>query len=102
VQIQYRCRWRASRSLPPSRFAAAPEVISRKVEAAEWGEGIVDRLAEFIPKAEPGLRGFTRRHLFRMKQFYEAYRGDSRVSPLVAQLPWSHDLIILGQSEQAE
>jgi predicted nuclease of restriction endonuclease-like (RecB) superfamily len=78
------------------------EIISRKVEAAEWGDGVVDRLAEFIAKTEPGLRGFTRRNLFRMKQFYEAYRGDSIVSPLVAQLPWSHHLIILGQSKRAE
>jgi predicted nuclease of restriction endonuclease-like (RecB) superfamily len=78
------------------------EIISRKVGAAEWGEGVVDRLAEFIAKVEPGLRGFTRRNLFRMKQFYEAYQGESKVSPLVAQLPWSHHLIILGQSKRAE
>jgi predicted nuclease of restriction endonuclease-like (RecB) superfamily len=78
------------------------EIISRKVESAEWGEGIVDRLAEYLAKAEPGLRGFTRRNLFRMKQFYEAYREDAKVSPLVAQLPWSHHLIILGQSKRPE
>ena len=46
--------------------------ISRKIEAAEWGDGVVDRLAQFIARTEPGLRGFTRRNLFRMKQFYEA------------------------------
>ena len=43
--------------------------ISRKIEAAEWGDGVVDRLAQFIARTEPGLRGFTRRNLFRMKQF---------------------------------
>jgi predicted nuclease of restriction endonuclease-like (RecB) superfamily len=37
-----------------------------------------------------------------MKQFYEAYREDSIVSPLVAQLLWSHHLIILGQSKRPE
>jgi hypothetical protein len=37
-----------------------------------------------------------------MKQFYEAYRGDGKVSPLVAQLPWSHHLILLGRSKCAE
>src|ERR1700731_539382 len=76
--------------------------ISRKIEAAEWGDGVVDRLAHFIARTEHGLRGFTRRNLFRMKQFYEAYREDSIVSPLVAQLPWSHHLIILGQSKRPE
>ncbi len=76
--------------------------ISRKIEAAEWGDAVVDRLAQFIARSEPGLRGFTRRNLFRMRQFYEAYRNDAIVSPLVAQLPWSHHLIILGQSKRPE
>jgi predicted nuclease of restriction endonuclease-like (RecB) superfamily len=37
-----------------------------------------------------------------MRQFYEAYRDDPIVSPLVAQLPWPHHLIILGQRKQRE
>ena len=77
-------------------------IISQKIKAAEWGEGVVDRLAEFIARTEPGLRGFTRRNLFRMRQFFEAYGTDAIVSPLVAQLPWSHHLIILGQSKRPE
>ena len=77
-------------------------MISRKIEAAEWGDGVVEQLAQFIARTEPTLRGFTRRNLFRMRQFYEAYREDSIVSPLVTQLPWSHHLIILGQSKRPE
>ena len=37
-----------------------------------------------------------------MRQFYEAYRDNAIVSPLVAQLPWSHHLLILGQSKRPE
>ncbi len=77
-------------------------IISKKIKAAEWGEGVVDRLAEFIARTEPGLRGFTRRNLFRMRQFFDAYARDAIVSPLVAQLAWSHHLIILGQSKRPE
>lgn len=59
------------------------ETISRKLESAQWGEGVVDALATAIARQYPGLRGFTRRNLFRMRQFYEAYRDHKRVSPLV-------------------
>jgi len=76
--------------------------ISRKIDAAEWGDGVVDRLAQFIARNEPGLRGFTRRNLFRMRQFYEAYRGNAIVSALLTQLPWTHQLIILNQSKRPE
>ncbi len=78
------------------------QYISRKLETAEWGEGVVDQLAKHLARTLPGLRGFTRSNLFRMRQFYETYAGDKKVSPLVTQLPWTHNLIILGQSKRRE
>jgi predicted nuclease of restriction endonuclease-like (RecB) superfamily len=78
------------------------ETISRKIEAAEWGDAVVDRLAQFIATTEPGMRGFTRRNLFRMRRFYETYRENAIVTPLVSQLPWSHHLVILEQSKRPE
>lgn len=77
-------------------------IISRKIAAAEWGDGVVAQLAEHIARTQPGLRGFTRRNLFRMRQFYEAYRDDEIVSALLTQLPWTHHLIILSQSRRDE
>jgi len=75
------------------------EYISRKLTSAEWGDGVVDELAHYLARTQPGLRGFTRPNLFRMKQFYEAYRENEIVSALLRQLPWTHHLIILGQSK---
>lgn len=76
--------------------------ISAKLEAAEWGDGVVDQLARHLAVSQPGLQGFTRRNLFRMRQFYDTYRNDAKVSALLTQLPWTHNLIILGQSKRAE
>ena len=78
------------------------EVISRKIAGAEWGDGVVDQLAVHIARTQPGLRGFTRPNLFRMRQFYEAYRDDEKISPLARQLPWTHNLIILSQSKRPD
>jgi predicted nuclease of restriction endonuclease-like (RecB) superfamily len=78
------------------------EYISRKIEAAEWGDGVVPRLAVYIAQVQPGVRGFTRSNLFRMKQFYESYRETPIVAALPRQLSWTHNLIILGQSKRAE
>jgi len=76
------------------------ETISRKIEAAEWGDGVVPQLATYIARTQPGIRGFTRANLFRMRQFYETYRDGSIVAALLRQLPWTHHLIILGQSKR--
>jgi predicted nuclease of restriction endonuclease-like (RecB) superfamily len=78
------------------------EHISQKIASAEWGDGVVDELAAALARRYPGLRGFTRRNLFRMRQFYEAYCGHEKVSPLVTQLPWTHHLIILSQARPEE
>lgn len=78
------------------------EYISRKIASAEWGDGVIPQLARYIAHTHPGLRGFTGRNLFRMRQFYEAYRGDPIVSALLRQLPWTHNLLILSQSKRPE
>ena len=76
--------------------------ISRKIEAAEWGDGVVAQLAQHLAYTQPGLRGFTRANLFRMRKFYETYRQDAKVAALLRQLPWTQNLIILNQSKRPE
>jgi predicted nuclease of restriction endonuclease-like (RecB) superfamily len=78
------------------------EIISRKIASAEWGDGVVNQLADHIAQTQPGLRGFTRPNLFRMRQFYETYKDDVKVSALLRQLPWTHNLTILTQSKRPE
>ncbi|PAV11511.1 hypothetical protein ASJ81_10060 [Methanosarcina spelaei] len=78
------------------------EYISRKLQTAEWGEGVVNQLAGHISTYHPEIRGFTRPNLFRMRQFYETYRYDEKVSPLVRQLPWTHNLLIMSRCKQPE
>ncbi len=76
--------------------------ISNKIKAAEWGDGVVDALAQHLAITQPNLKGFTRPNLFRMRQFYETYQDDQIVSALLRQLPWTHNLTILSRSKRPE
>lgn len=78
------------------------EYLHHKIEADGWAKGTVVQLAGYIAQREPGLRGFSPQNLWRMRQFFETYRDDSKLSPLVRVLPWTHNLIILGQSKRLE
>src|ERR1700748_1142694 len=62
------------------------EYISQRVANASWGDKSIHELAEFIGKNHPDLKGYDRRGLYRMKQFYDIYKNSSIVSPLVTQL----------------
>jgi predicted nuclease of restriction endonuclease-like (RecB) superfamily len=76
--------------------------ISQRVANAEWGEGTVDKLAEYLETSVPDSKGFNRRGLYRMKQFYEAYASNKKVSPLVSQVQWSNHLVILSSTKSNE
>lgn len=78
------------------------EYIARKLDSASWGQGVVEALAAYIAQRHPGLTGFTRANLFRMRQFYATYRDDEKVAPLVRLLPWSHNLLIMSRCKRPE
>ncbi len=76
--------------------------LSAKIKAAEWGEGVVEQLAQHIATTQPGLRGFSAKNIWRMRQFFEAYSDSQILSALLRELPWTHNLIILSRSKRTE
>jgi len=72
--------------------------ISEKLKTSQWGKGVVEKLAIYIKKNAPEIKGFTRRGLYRMRQFYETYEGNEKVSALLTQLSWTHHLSILSKN----
>lgn len=60
--------------------------INKQLANANWGEKTVDELADFIQKNYPELKGFSRRGLYRMKQFYETYASTQLVPSITAQI----------------
>ncbi len=59
-------------------------------------------LAQFINTQEPNLQGFTARNMWRMKQFYETYCDNTKLSTLLTQLTWSNNLLIMSASKSEE
>jgi predicted nuclease of restriction endonuclease-like (RecB) superfamily len=76
--------------------------ISQKLQKAIWGDGVVDQLARYISRCHSDLRGFERRNLFRMRQFYDAYKDHKAVALLVRHVSWSGNLLILSRCKSPE
>ncbi len=76
--------------------------ISEKSKEAAYGSNFVENVADFFSENYPDLKGFTRRGLYRMKQFYEIYKDDEKVSTLLTQLSWSNHLKIISGSKSKE
>ena len=73
--------------------------ISIKISNEEWGKSVVKNLSEYLNKIEPNLKGFSSQNLWRMKQFYEAYSSNQNILPLVREISWTNNMIILSKTE---
>ncbi len=78
------------------------EYLCKESEKASFGDAYIDSISEEIQTAFPGIKGFNRRGLYRMKQFYETYSGNEIVSPLVTQISWTNHLLIMSGCKSDE
>ena len=78
------------------------EYLSGLCANSGFGDKVIDEVAAYIATANPGVKGFNRRGLYRMKQFYETYKDNEFVTPLVTQISWTNHLLILSGAKSAE
>ena len=76
--------------------------LSSLVAESSFGDKVIDEVAAYIAESNPAIKGFNRRGLYRMKQFYETYKDDEFVTPLVTQISWTNHLLILSGTKTAE
>ncbi len=71
--------------------------IHEQQENGEWGEAVVKTLATDLQKSFPGIRGFSYRNLYTMRDLYSSYRSNEKLQTLSAQISWSHNVAILSK-----
>jgi predicted nuclease of restriction endonuclease-like (RecB) superfamily len=69
-------------------------IVERQADG-KHGSAIAEQLSSDLRAEFPGISGFSRRNIFYMREFYLLYCDDERVQPLVAQIGWTHNLVIL-------
>ena len=50
----------------------------------------------------PYIQGFSDKNLWRMKQFFETYKDSTKLSPLVREITWTNNLLILSATKSEE
>lgn len=69
--------------------------ISEKADNDGWGKSVVQDFANFLKREYPTASGFSAQNIWRMKQFYETYKDNEKLSPLVREITWSNNLLIM-------
>lgn len=71
------------------------EEIYRQQEENGWGKSIVQILSKELQKEFPGAKGYSAANLWRMRNFYLSYRDSEKLAPLVREISWSNNIIIM-------
>ena len=71
------------------------KAVSEKVNNEKWGKSVVEQLSVDLQTEHPGIRGFSARNIWNMKNFYEFYTENEKLQPLVAEIGWTQNCLIL-------
>lgn len=71
------------------------KIIVEKQAKYQWGQSVVEKLARDLVDEDKSFEGFSANNLWRMRHFYMAYRGKSKLAQLVQEIPWGQNIVIL-------
>ena len=91
---QYEALRKVNRELISLYWDIGRLIVERQRDAG-WGRSVVETLAEDLRAEFHGIGGFSAANLWRMRLFYDTYADNEKLAPLVREIGWSHNLIIM-------
>lgn len=70
-------------------------MIVERQEKYGWGKSIIENLARDIQNEYSGIKGFSARNLWNMRNFHILYSDDQKLQPMVAEISWTKNLVIM-------
>jgi predicted nuclease of restriction endonuclease-like (RecB) superfamily len=72
-------------------------MIVERQDKESWGKSVVELLSKDLQAEFPGIRGFSMQNLWYMRQFYLNYRGNQKLQPMVGEISWTKNLVIMSK-----
>ncbi len=89
--------------------------ILERQETARWGSKVIDQIGDDLQQEFPGVGGFSRQNIYRMRAFFIAYSGGEEIvaqavrqlsrsqPPLpVVDIPWGHNITLFQSVKNLE
>jgi predicted nuclease of restriction endonuclease-like (RecB) superfamily len=82
--------------------------ISEIQNKGKWGTNFIEKLAHDLQTDFPGIAGFSRANLFRMKAFFDAYSKSRAAARQIVEelpifrMPWFHNVVLLQKLKDNE
>jgi predicted nuclease of restriction endonuclease-like (RecB) superfamily len=69
--------------------------IVERQEKYGWGKSIVENLAKDLQAEFPGISGYSADNLWRMRKFYQHFKDNQKLAPLVQEISWTKIIVIM-------
>lgn len=71
------------------------KMIVERQKKEGWGKAVVETLAVDLQKEFPGVQGYSKDNLWRMRKFYIQYQDNQKLAPMVQEIGWTHNIFIM-------
>ena len=69
--------------------------IERQQKERGWGKSVVKVLSDSLQAEFPGAKGYSAANLWRMRNFYLTYCNSEKLAPLVREISWTNNILIM-------
>jgi len=93
-KAQYEAMKQVNKNLLGLYWEIGKSIVEKQKEHG-WGKSIVETLSKDLQNEFVGVQGYAVRNLWYMRNFYEQYKDNTKLQPLVAEISWSHNMVIM-------
>lgn len=95
-RAQYEAMKQVNKTLLTLYWEIGKSIVEKQKQHG-WGQSIVETLSKDLQNEFPGVQGYSARNLWYMRNFYDQYKENTKLQPMVAEISWSHNLVIMSK-----
>ncbi len=93
-QAQYEAMKQVNKTLLTLYWEIGKSIVEKQKQHG-WGKSIVETLSRDLQNDFPSVQGYSARNLWYMRNFYDQYKENAKLQPMVAEISWSHNMVIM-------
>ena len=99
LSSQYEALKKVNRELIDLYWNIGKDIVAKQ-ETYGWGKSVVKNLSQELQKEFVGMRGFSERNIWNMRNFYIEYKESPKLQSLTAEIGWTHNVTIFQKCKE--
>jgi predicted nuclease of restriction endonuclease-like (RecB) superfamily len=98
-QAQYEAMKQVNKTLLALYWEIGKSIVEKQKEYG-WGKSVVETLSKDLQSEFVGVQGYSVQNLWYMRQLYLEYKDNTKLQPMVGEISWSHNIVIMSKCKE--